>query len=209
MEKIEFFEKITKLQNLVKAPKDKFNSFGNFSYRSVENIYEAAKPHLLDLKLNLNLTDDIVFIGDRYYIQATAILTDGVNKIEAKAYAREPNIKKGMDEAQITGSASSYARKYAISALLLLDDNQDIDSQDNTKNNDKSKNDAAALPKNINKNAKVQLFTKLQDFGLEKSEMKNFVEFVKLNVDSENDIFAFFKRDIKNLIDTFKNQKKD
>ena len=125
------YEKLTALQTSLKAPKTKYNSFGNYKYRSLEDILEAVKPHLADLKLTLILSDDMVIVSDRIYVKGTAHLIDYESEEEftVSAFAREADIKKGMDSAQITGAASSYARKYALSGLLLLDDNQDADVQ--------------------------------------------------------------------------------
>jgi len=118
------------LQKELKAPKNQRNNFGNYNYRSTEDIVEAVKP-LLEEGTILKLTDDIVEVGGRVYVKATALITDGKETIEATAYAREAVTKKGMDEAQITGAASSYARKYALNGLLLIDDTKDADTQDN------------------------------------------------------------------------------
>ena len=194
-----FYQKLTKLQNLVKAPKDKHNSFGNFNYRSVESIYEAVKPHLDSLGLSLFISDEVVFIGDRFYIQATATITDGANQIQTKAYARESLNKKGMDEAQVTGSASSYARKYAVSSLLLLDDNQDIDSQDNTSKGMTIKSEKSSL--------KAELFTKLQKVGLQSNEMKPFLDFVGVNASDLNEVKSLLDKDLDNFVKEFRNTK--
>ena len=194
-----FYQKLTKLQNLVKAPKDKHNSFGNFNYRSVESIYEAVKPHLDSLGLSLFISDEVVFIGDRFYIQATATITDGANQIQTKAYARESLNKKGMDEAQVTGSASSYARKYAVSSLLLLDDNQDIDSQDNTSKGMTIKSEKSSL--------KAELFAKLQKAGLQSNEMKPFLDFVGVNASDLNEVKSLLGKDLDNFVKEFRNTK--
>ena len=125
-----FNKKLIELQTRVVAPRTKKNSFGGFNYRNLEQILEAAKPHLLDLGLSLNLTDEVINVGERFYIKATANLTDGINNVSSVGWAREDDSKKGMDSAQLTGSCSSYARKYALGGLLLLDDNKDPDSDD-------------------------------------------------------------------------------
>ncbi|MGA1706380.1 MAG: ERF family protein [Candidatus Nanopelagicaceae bacterium] len=122
---------LPKLQAALKVPKNRLNSFSKFKYRNLEDIMEGVKPHLVEHGLTLTLTDDLVQIGDRYYIKATARISDGKTEQVTTAFAREPEIKKGMDEPQITGTASSYARKYALAGLLLLDDAEDIDSMDN------------------------------------------------------------------------------
>lgn len=122
------------VQQKLKAPKGQRNNFGNYNYRSCEDIVEAVKPLLENLILTIN--DEIVVIGDRYYVKATASLTDGESEISNTAYAREALSKKGMDEAQITGSASSYARKYALNGLLCIDDTKDPDATNNHESSD-------------------------------------------------------------------------
>jgi len=121
-------EKLLKIQMELKAPKNQTNSFGGYNYRSCEDILESVKPLLARENLTLRLTDELVNIGQRYYIKATAILTDGNETIENIAYAREEETKKGMDGSQITGASSSYARKYALNGLFLIDDVKDSDS---------------------------------------------------------------------------------
>lgn len=127
----ELNKKLAAIQKGLKAPKSQVNDFAHFNYRSCEDILEAVKPLLGDLALTLS--DEIVSTGDRYYVRATAVLSDGVSSIITNAFAREALEKKGMDEAQITGSASSYARKYALNGLFAIDDTKDADTQDNTK----------------------------------------------------------------------------
>lgn len=124
------FELLLKMQSELKAPKGQFNSFGKYKYRSCENIFEAVKPLLSKYKAVLTITDSIVLIGERYYIEATATIKSGVGDFSVKAYARESLTKKGMDDSQITGAASSYARKYALNGLLLIDDTKDADNDD-------------------------------------------------------------------------------
>lgn len=126
------YEKLLKIQSELIAPKNMHNKFGNYNYRNLEGICESAKPLLKELKCVLYFEDDIVQTGDRYYTEATAILvdTEDGSKITCKAKAREEETKKGMDASQITGSSSSYARKYAVAGLFLLDDNKDADSNE-------------------------------------------------------------------------------
>jgi len=131
-EKKVFFEKISKIQAELKAPKGQYNSFGKYSYRNCEDILEAVKPLLNDLIITIS--DEVELVGDRYYIKATAKISDGENYVSNVAYAREPLHKKGMDEAQVTGATSSYARKYALNGLLCIDDTKDADSRDNSSN---------------------------------------------------------------------------
>lgn len=125
------YEKLTQLQNELKAPKGQRNSFGNYNYRSAEDILEAVKPLLGKYNLTQIISDDIELIGDRYYIKATVTLVNNENaeeKISVTALARESQVKKGMDESQITGTASSYARKYALNGLYAIDDTKDSDT---------------------------------------------------------------------------------
>lgn len=123
-------EALIKVQGSLKAPKDQTNTFGKYNYRSCEGILEAVKPLLKENALALHLSDAVEVIGDRVYIKATATITDGKEKREVTAYAREPVAKKGMDESQITGMASSYARKYALNGLLCIDDTKDADTNE-------------------------------------------------------------------------------
>lgn len=121
-------DKLLMIQMDLKAPKGQMNKFGGYKYRSCEDIFEAVKPLLAKHGLVLRTTDELVQIGERYYVKATAILTDGTETIENVAYAREEETKKGMDGNQITGASSSYARKYALNGLFLIDDVKDSDS---------------------------------------------------------------------------------
>ena len=123
-------EKLVLIQTRLKAPKGQYNSFGKYHYRSCEDILEAVKPLLSEAKAALTVTDRIVQIGDRFYVEATATLRDAesADTISNTASAREDEEKKGMDGSQITGAASSYARKYALNGLFAIDDTKDADS---------------------------------------------------------------------------------
>jgi len=134
------YEKLIKVQTELKAPKNQRNNFGGYNYRSCEDILEAVKPILENNKLTLILKDDIVNIGDRYYIVAIADLIDieTGEKIVTQAQARESETKKGMDDSQITGTASSYARKYCLNGLFLIDDTKDADTDEYKKQLDNS-----------------------------------------------------------------------
>lgn len=127
----ELVKKLMQIQNRLKAPKSQYNSFSNFHYRSAEDILEALKPLLMEQELTLFINDEIVQIGERYYIKAVCTLTDGKENIETQAFAREAENKKGSDESQITGACSSYARKYALNGMFCIDDAKDPDSEDN------------------------------------------------------------------------------
>lgn len=134
MEKKEktIYEKLLAVQNELKAPKDKRNNFGGYNYRSCEGILEAVKPLLQEQGLMLTIKDEVVNIGDRYYVRATVLLDDisSNGEIAITALAREEEAKKGMDASQITGTASSYARKYALNGLFLIDDTKDADTDE-------------------------------------------------------------------------------
>ena len=134
MEKKEktFYEKLLTVQNELKAPKDKRNNFGEYNYRSCEGILEAVKPLLQAQGLMLTIKDEVVNIGDRYYVKATVLLDDisSNGEIAVTALAREEEEKKKMDASQITGTASSYARKYALNGLFLIDDTKDADTDE-------------------------------------------------------------------------------
>lgn len=123
-----FKDKVVAIQATLKAPKSQMNNFGGYRYRSCEDIMEAVKPLLKDTGLILTVSDDIIIVGDRVYVKAIATLTDGTDSISTTAYAREPRDKKGQDDSQITGSASSYARKYALNGLFCIDDTKDSDA---------------------------------------------------------------------------------
>ena len=120
-------EKVNWIQSNLKAPKNQRNNFGGYNYRSCEDILEAVKPLLAEKGLVLTVGDEVVQLGDRFYVKATASITDGEHEITNTAYAREALEKKGMDASQITGATSSYARKYALNGLLCIDDTKDAD----------------------------------------------------------------------------------
>lgn len=124
------FVTLQSIQQSLVAPKGQYNSFGKYSYRSAEDILEALKPILQEHDAVLILQDGIVQIGDRYYVEATATLYAVGETIGTTAYAREDDSKKGMDGSQVTGAASSYARKYALNGLFMIDDNKDPDTDE-------------------------------------------------------------------------------
>ena len=130
MENKNVYQKLMEVQSKLKAPKSQYNSFGKYSYRSCEDILEALKPLLNEVGAIVNISDQVKLIGDRYYIEATAMFLD-VNtgdSIISKAIAREDESKKGQDLAQLSGATSSYARKYALNGLFAIDDNKDSDA---------------------------------------------------------------------------------
>ena len=163
-------EKLLVVQTKLNAPKNRMNKFGGYSYRSCEDILEAVKPILAEVKASIRLSDSIEMIGDRIYVRATALFfhaekiadkDESVELIMSEAYAREPDDTKGQNAAQITGTSSSYARKYALNALLLIDDAKDPDTDEYKVENDakaakkahsskKDETDASALDAFVN-----------------------------------------------------------
>jgi len=144
---------LAEIQALIKAPKGQFNSFGKYKYRSAEDILEAVKVVINPLGYWITLADELIQVGERYYIKATATLTDGTNNYHSTAFAREEESKKGMDGSQVTGASSSYARKYALNGLFAIDDTKDSDA---TNTHDEPKN--PALPASGDKFDKAKKF---------------------------------------------------
>lgn len=142
---MEFYEKLGAIQADLKAPKGQKNSFGGYRYRSCEDILEALKPLLKREGLVLNITDDIVEVGGRVYVKSKATVTDGSNFMNATAFARESDSKKGMDPSQVTGAASSYARKYALNGLFCIDDTKDADTDAYTKSTRDTKDETISF----------------------------------------------------------------
>lgn len=127
---MEIYKKLGVIQQNLKAPKDQYNSFGGYKYRSCESILEAVKPLLAHTGTVLTITDSVIEVGGRVYICASAVLADAetpADTVSSFGYAREEETKKGMDASQVTGAASSYARKYALNGLFCIDDNKDSD----------------------------------------------------------------------------------
>ena len=124
------YEKLMTVQTKLRAPKGQYNQFGHYSYRSCEDILEALKPLLAEVGAIVNVSDEVKLIGNRFYVEATAMFLDCEtgDSVVARASAREDESMKGMDLAQVTGSVSSYARKYALNGLFAIDDNKDADS---------------------------------------------------------------------------------
>lgn len=146
------YEKLQHVQSGLKAPKSQYNKFGQYYYRNCEDIQEAVKPLMKEVSAALVVGDDLVMIGDRYYIKATARFVDCESSevVENTAYAREERERKGMDVSQVTGSTSSYARKYALNGLFCIDDVKDADNQDNA---DKKSGKATKPPTGAGKDA--------------------------------------------------------
>ena len=129
-------EALRNIQSELNAPKNLYNSFGKYSYRSCESILESLKPLLKKYGAEVVLTDKVVCLNDSFFLEATAIFTCGEDTVVTNGWAEIPREKKGMDSSQITGSASSYARKYALNGLFLIDDNKDADTDEHHRENE-------------------------------------------------------------------------
>ena len=195
--------KLVKVQNELKAPKSQFNKFGNYAYRNCEDILEALKPLLNEVKAIVNISDEIVLVGERYYVKATVKFIDAETGeiVEASAMAREEESKKGMDSSQLTGSTSSYARKYALNGLFAIDDTKDADTTNtHDKGNVKSLSEAQlkrmyVIGKNAGyENSKVdsminQKYNK-KACDMTKEEYDNVVEGLQKIADAKNKVGA-------------------
>lgn len=148
-------EKLIKIQNELKAPKNQYNSFGKYNYRSCEDILEALKPLLEKHKCRLIITDEIKEVGSIIYVESTADISDGEKSVLVTAQAGINPNKKGMDISQSFGSSSSYARKYALNGLFLIDDTKDADTKDNSK--EAVKQNTVAIPQDILKDISSKL----------------------------------------------------
>ena len=184
-------QKLIAIQSELKAPKSQYNKFGGYNYRNCEDILEAVKPLCAKHEIVPLLSDEVVVIGDRYYIKATAKVTDGNDEIATTAFARESKDKKGMDESQITGSASSYARKYALNGLFCIDDTKDADFMDNAQN---SKQQQSSTQQQPTKDKHVKGYDEF--LALQKSKNVPPVEITKY-------IAAEFKKPRIGLLDEF------
>ena len=196
--KDQLYDKLNFIQSELKAPKSNYNSFGNYNYRSCEDILEAVKPLCKKYRALLTLTDDIVVIADRVYVKAKAILRDLDDyniAIEVQAFAREPLEKKGMDSSQVTGTASSYARKYALNGLFNIDDTKDADTNEYQKQTkDENNKQQKKTTKNVDKlKANITDIEKPMNFG--KYKEKTWIE-----------VYAEDKAYLNSLVETCKSE---
>ena len=202
-------EVLNYIQVNLNAPKNQYNSFGGYKYRSCEDILSALKPLLKETGAILTIEDTLEQIGGRYYIKATAVLRFGDASISTSAYAREPESKKGMDEAQITGATSSYARKYALNGLFAIDDTKDPDflnthgkeevvkKQTQPKQPQKkepvkqepegAKQEPEEIPEKRKAKLRQQIFTVLDKHGRDQFAFRKFLE-SKYGTDSTKDL---------------------
>ena len=160
MEIKNILKKLNKIQTELKAVKGQYNNFGKYKYRSCEDILEAVKPIMQEEKMLLTLADEVVLIGERYYVKATATVAFDKESLSVSAYAREEEEKKGQDASQITGTASSYARKYALNGLFNIDDTKDADTDEYQKNTKEKETTKAT-------NYRDELIKYIEDNGLD------------------------------------------
>lgn len=182
------YKKLLDVQTELKAPKGQFNKFGNYSYRSCEDILESLKPLLKQVKATVVLTDEIKLVGDRYYIEATCKFIDieTGDVLENTSLAREDENKKGMDLAQVTGSCSSYARKYALNGMFCIDDVKDADATNNGKeDNNKSHSQVDASARKLSDKQLARLFALGYKAGFNNDKVKEQI-FKKFNVEPKN-----------------------
>lgn len=170
-------EKLLAIQTKLKAPKGQYNSFGKYSYRSAEDILEAVKPLNAEQGVLLTITDEIKEVGGRIYVVATATVSDGTDELKVSAFAREPENKKGMDESQITGATSSYARKYALNGLYAIDDNKDADTDEHKQQQDNA-------PKKQQAQKQQQQKQQQQEQGFTEKELHELVEKYVRNIEA-------------------------
>lgn len=192
------YQKLQNIQSRLKVEKKNYNDFGGYSYRSCEDILEAVKPLLVENNLALVMTDEVEAVGERYYIKATATLydTEGGTNIAATAYAREAKEKKKMDDAQVTGSSSSYARKYALNGLFAIDDAKDSDflnQEENTARQQarqnsqqgqqgRQNNQQGNNPSNILENTRREISQMLK---VKHIQNKDFINWLKKNFNTD------------------------
>lgn len=173
-------EKLLAIQTKLKAPKGQYNSFGKYSYRSAEDILEAVKPLNAEQGVLLTITDEIKEVGGRIYVVATATASDGTDELKVSAFAREPENKKGMDDSQITGATSSYARKYALNGLYAIDDNKDADTDEHKQQQENAPKKQQAQKQQQKQQAQQQQ----QEKGFTEQELHELVEKYVRNIEA-------------------------
>ena len=187
------YDKLAAVQSALKAPKGQYNSFGKYKYRSCEDIVESVKPLLKQNGLLLTLTDEIMNIGERFYVKATATIIDTAEgkEISVCAFAREEETKKGMDGSQVTGASSSYARKYALNGIFAIDDTKDSDS---TNTGDEVPKEKQASP-DANKTPRQQLIARLNELGI---DVNAYAKANNLNGKTDNETFMKLLKELEN-----------
>ena len=202
------YEKLLNIQTTLKAPKGQFNKFGNYKYRNCEDILESLKPLLFDNKVVVLINDDIVAVNDRIYIKTTVTLkdTESEEKIETTAFAREEETKKGMDSSQITGSASSYARKYALNAMFAIDDTKDSDTTNQGTNNQKENRNTQSQKKDYkNMTEKEKIDTCIKFISANRNEYNDLIE----SMVNGKEIDKIPLKELETIVETIKIAKKE
>lgn len=202
----EIQKRLIGIQQEIHAPKAEYNKFGGFAYRNAEAIYQALKPLLKKFECSLIITDDILLIGDRFYIKATATLSHNGESLSVSAFARESIDKKGMDSAQITGACSSYARKYALGGMFLIDDNKDIDSMDNS-DSTKIQQPQSAQPAQPQHSAGAladislaqQITSELRRIGLNNKQIRDYMQYCQIHSSDIETLRAWLENKDENI----------
>lgn len=177
--------KLMHIQTELKAPKNLYNSFGKYKYRNAESILEALKPLEAKYKVAVVIEDEITEVSSRIYVKTTVKLfdTESDDHIVTSAYAREADVKKGMDEAQVTGATSSYSRKYALNALFLLDDTKDVDTEEYQSQKKESK--PATAPASADRNIRQELVNYCNELGIDPREVARTYKLNNSSTDEE------------------------
>lgn len=191
------YEKLAAVQTALKAPKGQYNSFGKYKYRSCEDIVESVKPLLKQHGLLLTLSDDIVLIGDRFYVKATAEIIDTAdgNFVSVTAFAREEETKKGMDGSQVTGASSSYARKYALNGIFAIDDTKDSDSTNTHGQEVEAPKQEQPKPEAPKQSPRKMLIAKLNEKGI---DVNAYAQAHNLNGKTDPETFMKLLKELEN-----------
>lgn len=191
------YKKLIEVQNKLKVPKSQYNNFGKYNYRNAEDILEAVKPILENAGATIFIKDSIELIGDRFYVKATVSFVDieSGNVIETSALARESEEKKGMDSAQVTGATSSYARKYALNGLLLIDDTKDNDHDSMHQTDNKESKKEENKPNYDNKEKEEVIQKIVAKIGNDSERKKKIIDMMKQKYEKTYSDFKYYKLD--------------
>ena len=191
------YKKLIEVQNKLKVPKSQYNNFGKYNYRNAEDILEAVKPILENAGATIFIKDSIELIGDRFYVKATVSFVDieSGSVIETSALARESEEKKGMDSAQVTGATSSYARKYALNGLLLIDDTKDNDHDSMHQTDNKEPKKEENKPNYDNKEKEEVIQKIVAKIGNDSERKKKIIDMMKQKYDKTYSDFKYYKLD--------------
>lgn len=200
------YEKLLDVQSKLKAPKSQYNKFGGYYYRNCEDILEAVKPLCKDANVVVYLTDELVMIGNRYYVKATAHFVDleSDQKLFSTAYAREEESKKGMDGSQVTGASSSYARKYALNGLFDIDDTKDSDTTNNGQDDNKQNTNKQTSGANNEQNLFTEINAAISDYSKQSGlENKGIVAHIEKSIGKKLDR-SMPQGELKNVLEMIK-----